>query len=107
MLTFIQYLIEMSQDEVTGDAENTFVTQVKSMITRRKNTNHKAADLFDMMQRRPEAFWDFLEQDAGELWEKHGYVSNVGSKEWGAFQDEFIKTFLLDPREPDPSWDID
>lgn len=106
MLTFKQYLIEMSQDEVTGDAENIFVTSVKSMITRRKNTNNKAADLFHMMQSQPDAFWDWLEQDAGELWEKHGFVSRVGSKEWGAFEDDFIKTFLLDPREPDPSWDI-
>lgn len=107
MLSFKQYLEEMSQDEVTGDAENIFVSQVRAMITRYKRTNHKALDLFELMQRRPDAFWDWLEQDAGELWEKHNYVSNVGSREWGAFQEEFKKTFLLDPREPDPSWNID
>lgn len=97
MLTFKQYLIEMSEDEVTGDDESMFLREVKSMITRAKMTNQKAADLFDIMQKHPEHFWEWLEDEAVPLWDKYGYP-RVGTREWGKFQDEFRKTFVLDPR---------
>lgn len=105
MITFKQFLIERAADDLTGPDESSFLREINSMITRAKATNQKAADLFDIMQKHPDTFWEWLENEVVPVWDKYEYPS-VGTREWGQFQDEFRKTFIVDDREPQDDWDI-
>lgn len=105
MITFKQFLIEQSADNLSEPDESSFLREVKSMITRAKMTNRNAAELFDMMQRRPDDFWEWLEDKVVPIWDKYQYP-NVGTKEWGMFQNDFKKAFFhgelqVDDKEPD------
>lgn len=97
MKSFRNYIDEgrkRTASEVPADEISLLISNMQNMVAKYRRSNRKAADIYhDIMQKGK--FVDWLQDNVEPIWDKFGYPE-LGSHEWGKFQDEVKRKFLID-----------
>lgn len=96
----LQHLEERKAEDVKSDEIGLFISSMMNLVTKSKMSNKAAANVFhDVMQKGRDRFTAWLEKTAVPIWEKYGYPE-IGTREWGRFEEEFVWTYLIDVTTP-------
>jgi hypothetical protein len=94
MKKFVSFLTESRRTEKDVDSTeiSDFLTAVNMLITKRKASSRKAADIFhDYI--KSNKFNEWAQEFAEPVWEKQGYPV-IGSREWAKVEQEIVNKYL-------------